>query len=176
MTENCGFECVGAWLGMGFNVFVALGAVPSTNPNCSNGSQSRSRKVILYSTRHLRIQRAKCNNTGTFGQRNLYFCWLLKCGSQSLSRRVILYHTRDLGNQRAKCDNIGPKLFMIFGRLFGHNSSFMNSFWLRLFVVRVRYHTQVWGSTTHSRKFIGKNVGGAMVERMGEVEGFFSKF
>ena len=67
--------------------------------------------------------------------------------SQSLSRRVILHFARDLWNQRAKCDNIRPKLFGIFGRLFWHNSSFVCSFWLRLFVVRVLYHMQVWKHT-----------------------------
>ena len=95
--------------------------------------------------------------------------------SQSLSRRVILHFARDLGNQRAKCDNIGPKLFGVFGRLFGHNSSYINSFWLRLFVVRVLYHMQVWESTRHSRKFIGKSLGERKVEHVSEVEWKFSK-
>mgnify|MGYP001294324641 CR=1 FL=1 len=67
--------------------------------------------------------------------------------SWSLSRRVILYHARDLGNQRAKCDNVGQKIFMTFGLLFWNNPSFINSFWLRLFVVRVLYHMQVVRST-----------------------------
>ena len=92
--------------------------------------------------------------------------------SQSLSRRVILYHARDLGNQRAKCDNIGPKLFVLFGRLFGHNSRFINSFWLRLFVVRVLYHMQLLEHTRCSRKFIGKNAGAAKVEHMNENRDF----
>ena len=92
--------------------------------------------------------------------------------SQSLSRRVILYHARDLGNQRAKCDNVGPKLFMVFGRLFGHNSSFVCSFWLRLFVVQVLYHMQVWETPRHSRKFIGSSLGGTKVEHMSENRDF----
>ena len=92
--------------------------------------------------------------------------------SYSLSRRVILYHARDLGNQRAKCDDIGPKLFILFGCLFWHNSSFINSFWLRLFVLRVLYHMQVRETTRCSRKFNGKSLGQGKVEHMGENRDF----
>ena len=92
--------------------------------------------------------------------------------SQSLSRRVILYHARDLWKQRAKCDNVGPKLFINFGWLFGHNSSFINSFWLRLCVVLVLYHMQVWETPRHSRKFIGSSLGGTKVEHMSENRDF----
>ena len=77
-----------------------------------------------------------------------------------------------LGNQRAKCDNIGPQLFGIFGRLFGHNSSCTNSFWLRLFVVRVLYHMQVVEHTRCSRKFIGKSFGGTKVLHMSKNDDF----
>ena len=90
--------------------------------------------------------------------------------SQSLPRKVTLHHARDLGNQRAKCGNVGPKLFIVFGRLFGHNSGFMNSFWLRLCAARVLYHMQVWESTRCFRKFIGKSLGGTKVGHMSEVE------
>ena len=76
---------------------------------------------------------------------------------------------------RCKCDNVGPKLFILFGRLFGHNSRFTNSFGLRICVVRVQYHMQVWETTRHSRKFIRKSVGGGMVGHMSEVEWKFSK-
>ena len=78
-----------------------------------------------------------------------------------------------LGNQRAKCDNVGQTLFMFFGRLFGHNSGFINSFWLRLFVVRVLYHMQVWETTRCSRKFIGKSVGDSKVEHRSDVGWIF---
>ena len=76
------------------------------------------------------------------------------------------------GKQRAKCDNVGPKLFMFFGWVFGHNSSFINSFWLRFCVVRVLYHMQVWETTRHSRKFIGKSLGRPKVEHMSENRDF----
>ena len=39
--------------------------------------------------------------------------------SPGLFRRVILHFARDLGNQRAKCDNIRPKIFVLFGDIFG---------------------------------------------------------
>ena len=76
--------------------------------------------------------------------------------SQSLPRSVFLHDTRDLRKWRAKCANVGPKLFVIFGGLFAHNSSFVNSFWLTLFVVRVLYHRQGWETTRHPRKYIRK--------------------
>ena len=78
---------------------------------------------------------------------------------RAMSRRVILHFARDLGNQRNKCDNIGLTLFLFFGRLFEHKSGFVCSFGLRFCVVRVQYHMQLWETTRHSRKFIGKSVG-----------------
>ena len=39
-------------------------------------------------------------------------------------------------------------------------------------MVRVLYHMQVWETTRHSRKFIGKSVGGGMVEHMSENRDF----
>ena len=89
---------------------------------------------------------------------------LFECDSQILSQKLILHHTRDLWKQRAKYDNVGQILFTFFGRLFGHNSRFTNSFWLGLCVVRSLYHMQVCGAARHSRKCIRKNAGGTKVK------------
>ena len=55
---------------------------------------------------------------------------------------------------------------------FWHNSSSINSFWLRLFVVRVLCHMQVLEHTRCSRKLVGKNAGGTSVEHVSENRDF----
>ena len=59
-----------------------------------------------------------------------------------------------------------------FGRLFGHISRLTNSFWLRSCVELVLYHMQVWETTRHSRKFIGKSLRQGKVEHMSEHRDF----
>ena len=65
---------------------------------------------------------------------------------------------------------------MIFGRFIGHNLRFANSFWLRLCVVRVLYHMQVWGSPGRSRKFIKNIWVESKVRHVGAVEWTFLEF
>ena len=57
---------------------------------------------------------------------------------------------------------------MFFGWFFGHNSSYTNSFWLRLFMGYATYHVQLLTRTRYSRKFIGKNVGGSKILHISE--------
>ena len=79
---------------------------------------------------------------------------------------------RDLGSQRAKWVNTGSKLFVVFGDIFGHSSSCTNSFWLRLFMVRVLYHMQVVEHRRCPRKFIRKNAGGYKILHMSKNRDF----
>ena len=87
-------------------------------------------------------------------------CGLLRVlgfwSQQRRALRVFRAETRLTVYRALQCDTIGAKFFVFFGSLFGQNSRFINSFWLRLFVVRVLYHTQVSETTRHLGKFIGK--------------------
>ena len=81
-------------------------------------------------------------------------------------------HPSGISPRRCKCANIRPKLFGIFGDIFGHNSSCIYSFWLRLFVVRVLYHMQVVEHTRCYRKFIGKSLGEPKILHISENDDF----
>ena len=58
--------------------------------------------------------------------------------------------------------------FVLFVQFPGHNSSYANSFWLRLCVRYATYHMQLSVHTRHSRKFIGKSVGATKILHMSE--------
>ena len=65
-------------------------------------------------------------------------------------------------------DQIYPELLAVFC----NNSSYTNSFWLRLFVRYATYHVQLLARTRHSRKFIGKSVGADKILHMSETHEF----
>ena len=75
--------------------------------------------------------------------------------SQSLSQRVILLFRGPQGTQSKTMDQNYLQFLVSF---FGHNSSYTNSFWLRLCMRYATYHMQRSVHRRHSRKFIGKSL------------------